>query len=470
MKQRKNLLGLILLIFFSLPVWANAITFISPPISDPCPITINQDLSFTISNAIYDGGPLTGQIILKVDFQYVGKQKNGQFLWQLKNVDTSPPTASCSIPIANDMSFTLANAIFNTYDFHLEFQYYGEQNGNLLWYLSNITDNGSPAPPADCTYSISASSGYFSVNGSTKDVSIVASDSSCDWSVSNKLSWVSVLPSSGTGNGTVTIKVDANTSPPINRTGNITIAGKTYSIKQYTTNSLGMTFAGIPAGTFKMGSPTFEQGRDGATGRETQHEVTLTQGYYMQTTEVTQGQWKAVMGSDPSFFNKLDDNHPVENVSWDNAQEFINKLNQLGEGTYALPTEAQWEYAARAGSTTAFANGDIIASYDEDPNLDVMGWYDFNSTTTNPVGLKQANAWGLYDMHGNVLEWCEDFSNGTYPSSPVADPTGPSTGTGRVLRGGDWDSPPKDCRSAARSQWYQDDGNSGTGFRLILIK
>lgn len=439
--------------------------------SNSCPITINQDLSFAI-NGLYDAGPPFGEIALKVDFKYFDQQ-NDKILWQLGNIDTSSPAASCSISIAPDLSFTLKDAVYDAgpltgqMNLQMEFKYYGEQNGSTLWYLANLINNNSTPPSADCTSSISSSSGFFSVNGGTKTVSIDASDSSCDWSVSNDLSWVSVSPTSGKGSGTVTINVDAHNSTS-NRTGNITIAGKTYSINQYTTNSLGMSFAGIPSGTFTMGSPEDERGRDGATGRETQHQVTLTQGYYMQTTEVTQGQWEAVMGSNPSFWHTCGDNCPVEQVSWDEAQSFITQMNMRGEGTYALPTEAQWEYAARAGSTTALANGDITEQYNDDPNLDVMGWYDFNSTKTHPVGLKQANAWGLYDIYGNVMEWCEDW-DGPYLADPATDPKGPSSGNGRILRGGDWDKAPKDCRSAARDHWYQDKGYSSTGFRLVLI-
>ncbi len=229
------------------------------------------------------------------------------------------------------------------------------------------------------------------------------------------------------------------------------------------TNSLGMAFKLIPAGTFTMGSPTYELGRD---TDETQHWVELTQQFYMQTTEVTQAQWELVMGSNPSD-NTDCTNCPVEQVSWNDVQTFITNLNTWGEGTYRLPTEAEWEYAARAGSTTAFANGDItVTDNTYDPNLDAMGWYLYNSSTTQAVGQKDPNAWGLYDMHGNVFEWCQDWY-GTYPSNSVTDPTGPATGLTRVVRGGGWYNYSNRCRSAMRAADTPDTTYTGVGFRLV---
>ena len=230
------------------------------------------------------------------------------------------------------------------------------------------------------------------------------------------------------------------------------------------TNSLGMTFVQIEPGTFIMGSPESELGRN---SDETQHQVTLTKGFCMQTTEVTQGQWKAVMGSNPSEYQSGGD-FPVERVSWANIQDFITKLNQRGEGTYRLPTEAEWEYAARAGSTTALANGEITEVYCEyDPNLKAMAWYCTGET--HPVAQKQANAWGLYDMYGNVCEWCQDYFTYGYGEDvgAVTDPTGPLWGTLRVVRGGSHAHYAHECRSAARGgvepgcQYHQ------FGFRLL---
>jgi len=232
------------------------------------------------------------------------------------------------------------------------------------------------------------------------------------------------------------------------------------------TNSFGMTFNLILPGTFTMGSPSDELYRD---DNETEHEVTLTTRFYMQTTEVTQGQWEAIMGSNPSTFTSCGSDCPVENVSWEDVQTFLTALNSMGEGTYRLPTEAEWEYAARAGSTSAFANGDITAEQcTYDSNLDAMGWYCYNgSSTTHPVALKDANAWGLYDMHGNVYEWVQDWY-GTYPTDLVTDPTGPASGTDRVLRSGSYNYYARYCRSANRNTHSPDYSYSSGGFRLVL--
>ncbi|MBO4545317.1 MAG: formylglycine-generating enzyme family protein, partial [Verrucomicrobia bacterium] len=186
----------------------------------------------------------------------------------------------------------------------------------------------------------------------------------------------------------------------------------------------------INPGTFMMGSPEDELGR---SSDETQHQVTLTKGYWLGKYEVTQSQYEAVMGSNPSGFKGAD--RPVEKVSWDNAMRFCAKLNaqekaagRLPEGyEYTLPTEAQWEYACRADTTTALNNGKNLTNYRECSEIDEVGWYEWNSDKqTHSVGLKKPNAWGLYDMHGNVFEWCLDWY-GDYPSTAVANPTGPTS-------------------------------------------
>jgi len=230
------------------------------------------------------------------------------------------------------------------------------------------------------------------------------------------------------------------------------------------TNDFGMTFVLIQPGTFVMGSP---EGESGKRHDEVQHSVTLTQSYYLQTTEVTQGQWKAIMGSNPSHFSSCGDNCPVDSVTWEAALEFIEKLNLYENANrYKLPTEAQWEYAARAGSTTALANGNLVEiGCGLDTNLDAIGWYCGNSDSkTHPVAQKQANAWGLFDMHGNIWEWCSDWY-GAYPDTSVTDPEGPSSGSGRVGRGGSYGFYAQHSRSADR--YGHGNNNDNVGLRLL---
>jgi formylglycine-generating enzyme required for sulfatase activity len=232
------------------------------------------------------------------------------------------------------------------------------------------------------------------------------------------------------------------------------------------TNELGMEFVLIPAGTIFMGSPLDEPGRGGDEGR---HKVTLNRPFYMQKTEVTQGQWNAVMGENPSHFRACGENCPVEKVTWHDAQRFIARLNAMsGTSAYRLPTEAEWEYAARAGSQTALSNGSIaVTGCAYDATLDRIGWYCNNSNhRSHPVAKKKPNVWGLYDMHGNVWEWCQDWYS-DYPSSMVIDPSGPSNGTYRVSRGGSWYCGAQSCRSANRYKVNPDYRNPLIGFRLM---
>jgi formylglycine-generating enzyme required for sulfatase activity len=184
----------------------------------------------------------------------------------------------------------------------------------------------------------------------------------------------------------------------------------------------------IRPGKFMMGSPDSEQGR--ASDEGPQHEVTISKPFYIGVTEVTQAQYEAVMGTNPSA-NKGPTN-PVENVSWDEAVEFCRRLSEKTRKIFSLPTEAEWEYACRAGTQTRFSFGDsgsVLGDY---------AWYTSNSGgKTHPVGLKKPNPWGLYDMHGNVLEWCADWY-GSYSSGPSTDPQGATSGNDRVIRGGSW--------------------------------
>ncbi len=198
-----------------------------------------------------------------------------------------------------------------------------------------------------------------------------------------------------------------------------------------------MEFVKIKAGKFTMGNEDYGPA----------HEVTISKDYWMQTTETTQGQWEAVMGTNPSRFKGAD--LPVERVSRDDGQEFMKKLNekakeQLRGKAAKLPTEAEWEYACRAGEKGKYCFGE------DEKKLGDYAWYDKNSDNkTHPVGQKKPNAWGLYDMHGNVWEWCADWY-GKYPSGAVTDPTGPAEGDAWCLRGGTWQNNAFGSRSAYR--------------------
>ena len=231
----------------------------------------------------------------------------------------------------------------------------------------------------------------------------------------------------------------------------------------------------IPAGKFMMGSPANEMGRESRDDDETQHEVTLTKPYYMGKYEVTQEQYEAVMGNNPSSIKgaKL----PVTNVSWQDCKGFIKNLNAKTNGGYRLPTEAEWEYACRAGTTTAYSVGDKITPNDanyNDSKIDkpvTVGKNDFWLNDSNykgkpvTVGNYIANPFGLYDMHGNVSEWCEDWK-ASYPAGAVSDPKGPATGAYRVLRGGAFDDFGVFIRSSSRVIFGPPGRYPYGGFRL----
>ncbi len=244
----------------------------------------------------------------------------------------------------------------------------------------------------------------------------------------------------------------------------------------------------IPAGTFTMGSPSGELGRMAAL--ETQHQVTLTRSFLMKITEVTQGEWQTLMGYNPAYFKGCGANCPVEQVNWREALAYANAMSAV-EGVaqcfdctggscslraqytkpqdcpgYRLPTEAEWEYAARAGTTTAFHTGNITGEQ-TCSNMNAAGWYAFNSgSTTRAVKGKLANAWGLYDMHGNVEEWTWDWYQENLGSTAVTDPAGPPNGMQRVFRGGSWNHYARSCRAAYRSSGYPGTRSVNIGFRL----
>jgi formylglycine-generating enzyme required for sulfatase activity len=230
------------------------------------------------------------------------------------------------------------------------------------------------------------------------------------------------------------------------------------------TNSLGMRFVLIPAGRFMMGSPPTEIDHGDA---ERPHEVVLTKSFYMGTTEVTQSQWTAVMKTNPSFLEGAD--LPVETITWAEAVEFCDKLSAAENVVYRLPTESEWEYACRAGTTTPFSTGTTIRS--DQANYDARKTYgsgvvgQYREATT-PAASFAANAWGLHDMHGNVWEWCADWF-GEYPGGTVTDPLGAKKGDARVVRGGCWINDPAICRSANRGHTEPESWNFHFGFRVV---
>lgn len=245
--------------------------------------------------------------------------------------------------------------------------------------------------------------------------------------------------------------------------------GKTY------TNSIGMEFIATPAGSFWMGASA----PAAYDSEKPQHKVTISKPFYLGRHEVTQAQWETVMGSNPYTLDRSNPyynlpgmkeritrpNHPAT-VSWNDAQEFIKRLNaREGHNRYRLPTEAEWEYAARAGTTTAYSFGD------DSSDLGRYAWYgeDFASGGTHPIGQKLPNPWGLYDMHGNAWEWVQDwYSDSYYAQSPATDPKGPESGSQRAVRGGSWHQTATSWRSSFRKAYDPDYRGISIGFRLAM--
>ncbi len=231
------------------------------------------------------------------------------------------------------------------------------------------------------------------------------------------------------------------------------------------TNSIGMEFVLIPSGEFMMGC--VDGDKDCKSEEKPQHKVRITKSFYMGKYEVTQGQWKKVMGDNPSKFKNCGDNCPVDFVSWNQVQEFIKKLNSREKRSYRLPTEAEWEYAARGGTNTIYYWGS--------ENKGDYAWYTENSENkTHPVGQKKPNSFGLYDMIGNVWEWVEDrFHQNYYANSPLSDPDGSPVGANRILRGSSWGGghwSPHNITDRTSYRFYHEPNlrNEGIGFRLVL--
>ena len=273
-----------------------------------------------------------------------------------------------------------------------------------------------------------------------------------------------------TGTYLLTYTVQDGAGNPATATRTVTVVGnRTVDLNA----TVAMDMIWCPPGTFTMGSPTTEAGRG---TDETEHNVSLTQGFYLGKYEVTQAQYEAVMTGNTDGLNAKpsewpnNPNRPVEKVSWADAQIFLNRLNAQQSANipagwaYVLPTEAQWEYACRAGTSTAYSWGGAIAN--TNANYNASGY-----SQTRDVGLYAANPWGFFDMHGNVWEWTADWYQATYPTgNPVVDPTGPSSGALRLFRGGSWINNDSDLRSAKRFDYTPSTRYSNVGFRIGFQK
>jgi formylglycine-generating enzyme required for sulfatase activity len=254
-------------------------------------------------------------------------------------------------------------------------------------------------------------------------------------------------------------------------------AEPTPPLKKSIAESIGLDFVLVPPGSFMMGSP--EKFKGAQKNEKPQHKVTITKAFEIGKHEITLAQWEAVMGTSPfkilprsnNFYEMpgmatriTKPNHPAT-VSWQDAQDFIKKLNEKeGQNRYRLPTEAEWEYAARAGTTTNYSFGDNVS------DLGKYAWFgeDFKTGGTHPVGQKEPNAWGLYDVHGNVWEWVQDlYDTDYYKRSPAIDPQGPSKGNGHTVRGGSWHSTSKGWHTAIRKGYETNYRGISIGFRLV---
>ncbi|MBF0428534.1 MAG: formylglycine-generating enzyme family protein [Magnetococcales bacterium] len=328
---------------------------------------------------------------------------------------------------------------------------------------SQTTSLNTPTPPIGFTIADQETSvDHLTIDGHSSNTTLIP-DKNLFFEGTGGSRTMTAIPANGqSGSATITLSV-SDGKKQTSTTVTITVTPGGNTVDDTLTNRFGMTFKLLPSGRFTMGSPANEPDRDLDEGP--QHTVTISTAFYMQTTEVTQGQWQTIMGSNPSNYPDCGRNCPVEQVSWDDIQRFLSNLNAKGEGTYRLPTEAEWEYAARAGTTTPWSLGERV---------NLMGyyaWYDSNSgSKTHPVAQKLPNPWGLFDMHGNVWEWVEDgYDPNFYANSPQTDPTGSSSSTNRVARGGSWGSLSARLRSAYRYNFVPEYYNSYLGFRLVRI-
>jgi formylglycine-generating enzyme required for sulfatase activity len=292
-----------------------------------------------------------------------------------------------------------------------------------------------------------------------------------DGNITDQIVVTGTVDMNSTGTYLLTYSVQDGGGNAATTTRTVTVVGNR-SVDLNATVAMDMIWC--PPGTFTMGSPTSEAGREAS--KEQEHNVSLTQGFYLGKYEVTQAQYEAVMtgvtgdqNATPSSWHGNPD-RPVEKVSWDDVQVFLTRLNEQQAGnlpagwSYVLPTESQWEYACRAGTTTAYSWGDSIAG--TNANYSSSGY-----SQTRDVGQYAANPWGFFDMHGNVWEWTADRYQAAYPSgNPVVDPTGPASGSSRVFRGGSWNNGWAGLRSAKRNPNTPGYRSNNLGFRVGFQK
>ena len=415
-----------------------------------------------------------------------------------KYVRASAESLSFTSP-AGSLSFTISS---NTYwsiksdqDWCMVSSSSGSNNATLTVNVSENTSTSSRSATITIS-SMDAGSVKVSITqaGASPDLQLNKNDlsftadagsdsftitSNTSWTAESSQSWCTLSSSSGSGDGTITVRVSENTSTS-SRSATITVkAGEqsqTIAVTQvwakpvdestrtFTVKGVSFKMIRVDGGTFIMGG-TSEQGDDAYDWEKPVHQVTLST-YYIGETEVTQELWQTVMGSNPSHFSGSQ--KPVEQVSWYDCQEFIGKLNSLTGSSFRLPTEAEWEFAARGGNKSRgykYAGSNTIGN---------VAWYRINISVNSPgtqkMATKQANELGLYDMSGNVWEWCQDWY-GSYSSSNQTNPTGPASGPFHVLRGGSWSVSERGCRVSYRANETDDmpvHKDSDIGLRLAL--
>lgn len=398
--------------------------------------------------------PSVGTLVL-LDACFSGARRDGQMLAaQSKGVAIKPKEDVVS---GNLVVFSASQGGETAYP-------YQEKKHGLFTYclLEQLQENGGYMPLGDLSDEVSRQVGRTSIveNDKSQTPTVLASATAQDWR-----KWVLTHKRA---NKFETVKRNTPITSTIPSTTPVlqTIVNRPTTPRQtpqgqvFTVKNVSFTMIHVKGGTFMMGA-TDEQGSDAGYDEKSVHQVTLSD-YYIGETEVTQELWEAVMSSNPSRHEGA--KHPVENVRWDDCQGFIQELNALTGQKFRLPTEAEWEFAARGG------NNDVVSKYAGSSSVDKVAWYSGNAkSTTHDVKTKQANELGIYDMSGNVWEWCNDWYKDGYRSKAQVNPQGPEKGSSRVLRGGSWDGGARNCRVSNRDYDSTASGRSnGLGLRLAL--